>query len=178
MENTDPNLITTIRRNYNLLLFGVLTAMPLFLWALIMIFDYSEGIIFRDPEKLGFELFVAFLFPLIVAPILSGLTLLIAKLVGIPATRWIVTVALGVIIPLVAFLLVFIAHFITRKIYIGNRGYLPSILSTMTNMNERQSVQKSEDPSIKLTKLKEMLDKGLISRQDYESQKNHILSRM
>src|SRR5512147_2571904 len=119
MENTSPNLIMTIRRNYNLLLFGVLTAMPLFLWVPVMIFDYSEGIIFSDPEKLGFELFVAFIFPLIVAPIISGLTWLIAKLISIPVVRWIVIVGLGVIIPLAAFLLVFIAHFITRRIYSG-----------------------------------------------------------
>ena len=178
MENTNPNLITTIRRNYNLLLFGVLTAMPLFLWVLIMIFDYAEGIIFSDPEKLGFELFVAFVFPLIVAPIISGLTLLIAKLISIPVIRWIVIVGLGVIIPLVAFLLVFIAHFVTRKIYIGNKEYLPGILSMMTNTNEKQGLRDSDDPSVKLAKLKEMLDKGLISRRDYETKKDHILSRM
>jgi len=178
MENTNPNLITTMRRNYSLLLFGVLTTMPLFLWGLIMIFDYSEGIIFSDPEKLGFELIVAFVFPLIVAPILSGLTLLIAKLISIRVLRWIVIVGLGVIIPLVAFLLVFIAHVITRKIYIGNKEYLPSILSMMTNTSERQALRESDDPSVKLAKLKEMLDKGLISRRDYESQKDHILARL
>jgi hypothetical protein len=178
MENTDTNLITTIRKKYNLLLFGVLTSIPLFLWVLIMIFDYSEGIIFSDPEKLGFELFVAFVFPLIVAPIISGLTLLIAKLISIPVIRWIVIVGLGVIIPLIAFLLVFIAHFITRKIYIGNKEYLPGILSMMTNINENQELRASEDPSAKLAKLKEMLDKGLISRRDYETKKDHILSKM
>ncbi|MBK6794330.1 MAG: SHOCT domain-containing protein [Anaerolineales bacterium] len=177
MEQATPSTVSNIRKNYNLLLFLVVTSVPLFLWAIIMVFDVVEGIVFRDPEKIMFDIFVVFVLPLIIAPIISGLALLIAKLLSIPVIRWFVILGLGIITPLVVFALVFVAHFVTRKFYTGDKNSLPSILSVM--IKNGKTLQKiNQDPSNKLADLKQMLDKGLISQQDYERKKADILSEL
>jgi hypothetical protein len=109
-----------IRQKYTLLHFLATASILLVLWELLMLMDFFDGILFRDPNKLGMDLFVVFAFPLIAAPIVSGLSIFIAKLLSIRGVRWLVVVGLGVVIPLAAFLLALVGHLIARKLYTGN----------------------------------------------------------
>lgn len=125
MEITDMNWIVKIRQKYSVLLFLATTSILLSLWGVLMLIDFLTGILFSDPNKLGMDLFVAFIFPLIAAPIVSGLALLIAKSLNIWGISWLVVIGLGVVIPICAYLLVLAGHWIARKLHTGNKADLP-----------------------------------------------------
>jgi len=162
---TDTNWVAKIRQNYNLLLFLVTTSIPMALWGLLMLMDFFDGILLTDPNKVGMDLFMIFIFPLIAAPFISGFALFIAKLLSIRGIRFLVVVGLGVVIPIIAFVLVYASHLITRKLYTGK-------------MMSKGARSLSGEPTDKMEQLKGMLEKELISQKDYELKKADILARM
>jgi hypothetical protein len=176
--NTDLSFIGRIRKNYSLLLFLVTAAIPLALWWLLMLLVSFSGTLFSDPKQVGMSLFMVFLFPLIAAPIISGLAILIARLLNLPNIGCLVVIVLGFIIPLVAFALVFIGHAITRKLYTGDIANIPEVMPKSTKAVPAAVPAISGEPADKLAKLKDMLDKGLISPQDYEAKKADVLFKM
>jgi hypothetical protein len=178
MEATNTNFIAKIRSNYNLLLFLILLAIPLILWWLLMLLPLRDGRLFMKPDEMGMDIFMVFFLPLIAAPLISGLSLLIAKAITVRVLRWLVIVGLGVIIPISAFAYVFLGHVITRKFYLGNKRNMPGILAVMTNNESGNENKVVPQPAEKLAHLKEMLNQGLISRKDYETKKTDILSKM
>jgi len=177
----ETNLISKIRSNYNLLLFLIVASIPLALWWLLMLLVTLGGTMFDDPNEVGMSLFMIFVFPLFAAPIISGLALLIARLLNIQGVGCLVILGLGVLIPLVAFALVFIGHLITRKFYTGDIANIPEIMPKKDKAIPIDSAVPNVingEPAEKLAKLKEMLDKGLISQADFETKKVEILSKM
>lgn len=130
-----------------------------------MVLNLFAGTLFTDLDKLGMDLFVVFIFPLITVPIISGLALLIAKLLGIPVIRWLVILGLGVAIPIVAFVWVYISHMITRKLYLGK-------------LESNGVITLRSGSTDKMVQLKEMLDQGLITQKDFELKKIDILAKM
>lgn len=178
------NLFGRIRSNYNHLLFLVVASIPLALWWLLMLLVTLGGTMFDDPNEVGMSLIMIFIFPLFAAPIISGLALLITRLLNIQGIGCLVILGLGILIPLVAFALVFVGHLITRKLYTGDPANIPEI---MPNKNKAVSTDSAVlavsnvtngESAEKLTRLKEMLDKGLISQADFETKKAEILSKM
>lgn len=165
IESTETSWGTKLRRNYNLLLFLVTSSVLAFLWGVLMVLNFISGTLFTDSSKLGMDLFVVFIFPLITIPIISGLALLIAKLLDIPVIRWLVILGLGVAIPIVAFVWVYTSHIITRKLYIGRLE------------SKGVTILRSASTD-KLVQLKEMLDQGLITQKDFELKKIDILAKM
>ncbi len=91
----------------------------------MMTVSLFSGTVFNDPEKLTTDLMVTFVFPLIAAPIVSGLALLIAKLLTIRGVRFVVIIGLGVAVPLGAYLLALVGHWIARMLYAGNKAEVP-----------------------------------------------------
>ena len=120
MENTEMTWFAGIQQKYNLLHFLATTSVLVVLWELLMLISLFDGMLFRDPSELGMDMFMVFVFPLIVAPIISGLAIFIAKLLSIRGLRLLVVVGLGVAIPLVAFVLTLVGHLIARRFYAGN----------------------------------------------------------
>lgn len=180
-ESTGMTWIAKILQKYNFLLFLATTFIPLVLWGVLMLIDFFTGILFRDPNKLGMDLFVAFIFPLITAPIVSGLALLITKLLNIRSIRWLVVIGLGVVIPIGAFLLVLAGHWIARKLYTDNKANLPVVLSGAIATQSKGTANifiVATPVDKKMEQLKEMLNKGLISKRDYELKKADILAKM
>lgn len=179
MEKHQPNILVKIRSNYNLLLFLVIPLIPLVLWWLLMLLVAFSGTLFDDPSQIGMNIFMVFFFPLIVAPIISGLAMLITRLISIPGIGCLIIVGLGFIIPLVAFVLVFLGSLITRKLYIGDLEKIPDLMPKKTNKNDIEAPKEVNDESVEqLSKLKDLLDKGLITSQDFETKKDEILSKM
>jgi hypothetical protein len=169
MENTETTWLGGIRQRYNLLLFLATSSIPLVLWGLIILINFLGGTLFRDPNQLGMDLFMVFIFPLIAAPIIGGAALVIAKLLSIRGVRWLVVVGLGVVIPLVAFVMVWVGHLIARKLYTGHKA---------ESSDSSGLVFVGTPADKKMEQLKDMLDQGLITRQDYELKKADILARM
>ena len=183
MDIADTNLsfIGRIRKNYGLLLFLVTAAIPLVLWWLFMLLVSFSGTLFSDPKQVGMSIFMVFFFPLIAAPIISGLAILISRLLNLPNIGCLVVIVLGFVIPLVAFGLVFVANSIARKLYTGDIDSLPAVMPTSTKPAAVAAPIVSaagSEPAEKLAKLKDMLDKGLISSLDYETKKADVLAKM
>lgn len=178
METADTNLIARIRKNFSLLLFLVTAAIPLVLWWLLILLVSFSGTLFSDPKQVGMSIFMVFFFPLIAAPIISGLAILISRLLNLPNIGCLVIVVLGFIIPLVAFGLVLVANSIARKLYTGDIANIPEVMPKSTKSVPVAAPAVSGEPSEKLAKLKDMLDKGLISQQDYETKKADVLAKM
>ena len=182
----ETSLMARIRNNYTFLLFLVVTAIPLALWWLFMLLASLTGTLFDDPNEVGMSLFMIFVFPLIVAPIISGLSLLLTKLLNMGYLGCLIILALGVVPPLVAIALVFVGTLITKKLYTGDPESIPEFIpkssekETIASSEPAKpiSVEMSGEPSEKLSKLKGMLDKGLISQQDYEAKKAEILAKI
>ena len=57
-------------------------------------------------------------------------------------------------------------------------GMGQAMAGMMTNMNAPQTPAATEDPVAKLAKLKQMLDNDLITRQEYDTKKQQILSQL
>ena len=119
MENIETTWFGGIRQRYNFLLFLVVACIPWVLWELLMAMAFFGGTLFDDPNEMGMSLLMAFVFPLIAAPLISGLALLIAKLLSIRGLRYLVVIGLGGVVPLGALALVGVGHLITRKLYTG-----------------------------------------------------------
>jgi hypothetical protein len=135
------------------------------------------GTSFQKPDDLGMSLFVVFILPLIAAPFVSGGALLIAKLFTIPVVRWLVVFGLGVFTPIGLYLLALIGHWIARVLYIGDKMDLPVVPLGAVEAKPRL-VLAGIPAEKKMEQLKDMLDKGLISFNDYESKKAEILAGM
>ena len=182
----ETSLTARIRNNYNLLLFLVVTAIPLGLWWLFMLLVSFGGTLFDDPNEVGMSIFMVFFFPLIAAPIVGGLSLLITRLLNMGYLGCLVILGLGVVIPLVAIALAFVGSLITKKLYTGDPESIPEFMPKSTPKEpvvsqepvKAASVEMSGEPAEKLAKLKDILDKGLISQQDYESKKAEILAKI
>jgi hypothetical protein len=119
MENEETTWLAGIRQKYTLLHFLVVTSFPLMFWGLMMAIALFGGTLFHDPATFGMELFMVFAFPLIAAPLLSAVALLLAKLLTVRGLRYLVVIGLGVLIPLGAYLWVALGHFIARRLYTG-----------------------------------------------------------
>ena len=128
MEFAETSWLTKLRQKYNLLLFLATAAIPALLWGLIILINVFAGAMFTDPNQLGMDLFMTFGFPLIAAPIISGIALLIAKLMTIRGIRVAVIIGLGVAVPLGAYLLALAGHWIARMLYAGNKAEVPAWL--------------------------------------------------
>lgn len=128
METSETSWVTKLRQKYNLLLFLATASIPLVLWGMLSALSFMTGSLFNDPETLGMDLFMTFGFPLIAAPIVSGLALLIAKLLTIRGIRVVVVIGLGVALPLGAYLLALAGHWIARMLYAGNKAEVPAWL--------------------------------------------------
>ena len=128
MEFAETSLLTKLRQRYNLLLFLATTSIPLVLWMMLAALSFMTGSLFSDPTTLGTDLFMTFGFPLIAAPIVSGIALLIAKLMTIRGIRVAVIIGLGVAIPIGAYLLALAGHWIARMLYAGNKAEVPAWL--------------------------------------------------
>jgi len=128
MEFAETSLLTKQRQRYNLLLFLATTSIPLVLWMMLAALSFMTGSLFSDPTTLGTDLFMTFGFPLIAAPIISGIALLIAKLMTIRGIRVAVIIGLGVAIPIGAYLLALAGHWIARMLYAGNKAEVPAWL--------------------------------------------------
>ena len=128
MEFAETSLLTKLRQRYNLLLFLATTSIPLVLWMMLAALSFMTGSLFSDPTTLGTDLFMTFGFPLIAAPIVSGIALLIAKLMTIRGIRVAVIIGLGVAIPIGAYLLALAGHWIARMLYAGNKSEVPAWL--------------------------------------------------
>jgi hypothetical protein len=63
-----------------------------------------------------------------------------------------------------------------QGIFAGMTG-MPA-MSGMPGMSPASSIQASNDPKAELGKIKEMLDSGLITQQDYDKKKDEILTKM
>jgi hypothetical protein len=182
----ETGLIARIRSNYTLLLFLVVTVILLGLWWLFMLLVSFGGTLFDDPSEVGMSIFMVFFFPLIAAPIVSGLSLLITRLLNMGYLGCLIILSLGVVIPLVAIALVFVGHLITKKLYTGDLESIPEFMPKSIQKEpvatlepvKAISVEMSAEPADKLAKLKDMLDKGLISQQDYETKKAEILAKI
>lgn len=161
-----------LRQKYSVLLFLAITSILLSLWGVLMLVDLFTGVLFSDPQKLGMDLFVVFIFPLITAPIVSGLALLITKLLNIQGIRWLIVIGLGVVLPISAYLLVLAGHWIARKLHTDNKADLPVVQSAAGIFSVATTTDK------KMEQLKGMLNKGLISRRDYELKKADLLAKM
>lgn len=125
METTDTSWIMKLRQKYNLLLFLVTASIPAALWGLIMAVNLLGGNAFNDPDTFVTDLVMTFIFPMIAAPIISGLALLIAKLLTIRGIRVVVIIGLGVAVPLGAYVLALVGHWIARMLYAGNKADVP-----------------------------------------------------
>ena len=136
------------------------------------------GTLFNDPKQVGMSIFMVFFFPLIAAPIISGLAILISRLLNLPGIGCLVIVCLGFVIPLVAFAVVFVAHSLARRLYAGDIESIPEVMPKSTKSVPTAAPAVSGEPAEKLAKLKEILDKGLITQQDYETKKADVLSRI
>ena len=179
MNSMDASWITKLRQKYNLLLFLTTASIPLVLWLLLMMLSLLTGTFFKDPNTLGMDLFTVFVFPLIAAPIISGLALLVAKLLTVPVVRWLVIFGLGVIAPIVGFLLALVGHWIARALYLGDKASLPRIpFGRSPAANAPKVIVVGAAADTKMEQLKDMLDKGLISFKDYERKKADILAEM
>ena len=128
MELAETSWLTKLRQRYNLLLFLATTSIPLVLWMMLAALSFMTGSLFSDPTTLGTDLFMTFGFPLIAAPIVSGIALLIAKLMTIRGIRVAVIIGLGVAIPIGAYLLALAGHWIARMLYAGNKAEVPAWL--------------------------------------------------
>lgn len=125
MEFAETSWLAKLRQKYNLLLFLATASIPALLWGLIMLINLLAGSLFSDPTTLGMDLFMTFGFPLIAAPIISGIALLIAKLMTLRGLRVAVIIGLGVAVPLGAYLLALAGHWIARMLYAGNKAEVP-----------------------------------------------------
>jgi hypothetical protein len=137
MNSTNDNWMTKVRQKYTLLLFLATASIPLALWGMIMISSIFSGTVFRDVNKLGSDLFVMFIFPLIAASVISGFALIIAKLFTIPMVRWLVAFGLGIFVPVGAYLLALTGHWIARMLYLGDKTDLPRIPFGAVETNPR-----------------------------------------
>jgi hypothetical protein len=120
MENTEMTWFAGLQQKYNLLHFLATASVLVVLWELLILISLFDGMLFRDPSELGMDMFMVFVFPLIVAPLISGLAIFIAKLLSIRGIRLLVVVGLGVVIPVVAFVLSLLGHLIARRLYAGH----------------------------------------------------------
>ena len=136
-----------------------------------------SGTSFQNPEELGMGLFVALILPLVAAPIVSGGALLIAKLFTIPFVRWLVVFGLGVFAPVGLYLLAWLGHWLARMLYVGDKADLPFV--PLGVVQPKAGLVLAGIPvEMKMEQLKDMLDKGLISFNDYETKKADILAGM
>jgi hypothetical protein len=111
--------------NYPLLRYLATTGIPLVLWMAFMALVVVAGGIFNDPAEFGTDLFMAFVFPTIAAPIIGGLALLIAKLLTLPVVRYLVLIGLGFAVPLGAYVLALAGHWVARALYAGDKAEVP-----------------------------------------------------
>lgn len=127
MENTNVSWFTKMRQKFTLLFFLTTASIPLALLGMIMLSSALGGNLFSDADKLGMDLFVMFIFPLIAALLLSGFALLVAKLFTVPVVRWLVVIGLGIFAPIGAYLLALMGYWIARKLYLGDIAELPGL---------------------------------------------------
>lgn len=177
METKNTIWLASLRQKYTLLLFLTTAAIPVVLWWLLTSIGIFAGTTFRNPDKLGTDLFMTVVFPLVAAPLVSGFALLIAKLFTIPMVRWLVVFGLGVFLPIGMYLLALAGHWIARMLYLGDKAVLPIVPMGAVASKDRLILVGSSAEK-KMEQLKDMLDKGLISFKDYERKKADILAQM
>ena len=178
MELTNETWFTKLRQKYTSLLFLTTMIVPLALWWLLMLLGFFAGTRFSDANEIGSDLFAMFVIPLILAPIISGLALLVAKLFTIPVVRWLVVFGLGIFFPVGMYLLALFGHWIARKLYLGNKADFPRLPLSSAESNGAQVILVGASTEKKMEQLKEMMDKGLISFKDYEKKKADLLAKM
>lgn len=112
-------LLPNIRKNFLLLVFLLSNALLIILWLTLISLAAALGSsLFRNPDMLGMDLFMVFVFPFIAAPIISGLSiLLVAFIRHNPAFGWALYPLLGFFIPFGAYALVWLASLIAHRIY-------------------------------------------------------------
>lgn len=177
METRNTIWLASLRQRYTLLLFLTTASVPVVLWWLLTSIGIFAGTSFQNPDELGMDLFMVVVFPLVAAPIVSGGALLIAKLFTIPFVRWLVLFGLGVFAPVGLYLLAWLGHWLTRMLYVGDKAVLP-IVPLGAVQPKAGFVPAGIPAEKKMEQLKDMLDKGLISFNDYETKKADILAGM
>ncbi len=112
-------LFSTIRKNFILLVFLLSNALLIISWLILISLAAALGSsLFQNPDALGMDLFMVFVFPFIAAPIISGLSiLLVAFIRHNPVFGWAVYPLLGFFIPFGAYMLVWLASFVAQRLY-------------------------------------------------------------
>lgn len=171
------------RRNFIFLLFLSISGMVILCWALMMLIVLTTGgPIFTDPNQLSMDLFGTFVFPLIMAVIVSLSSLI---LTAVLRQKWWIALPISVILlglPLVAYIITWLASWVARLFYQPTpedeertRRFLS--LSVMPSEKRTETVRPDDDVE-SLRKLKILKDEGILSGEEFETQKQRFMDNL
>ena len=123
MAVVNVGLISRVRRNQSLLVFLSTTGVVMLLWYVLLgIALAGDSEMFQAPVDWTTLLLAWLLAPLLGAPVVSGLAMLIAGLVNQKGCGFLLILLLGVAIPIAALIIVGIGSAIARALYIAPDG--------------------------------------------------------
>jgi len=171
------------RRNFIFLLFLSISGMVISCWALMMLLVLTTGgPIFQDPSQLSMDLFGVFVLPFILAVIVSLSSLI---LTAVLRQKWWIALPISVILlgaPLVAYIITWIASWIARLFYQPTaedeeRTQRFLSLSVLPSEKRTETIRPDDDVE-SLRKLKLLKDEGILSAEEFETQKQRFMDNL
>ncbi|MCC7117964.1 MAG: SHOCT domain-containing protein [Anaerolineales bacterium] len=165
----------SVKRNFLVLLFLLLSLTTIFCCFVILIPGIVEGNFFEDSKELGLALFTIFILPFIVGAITSAVILLLSL---IARQAWWISLPVSIVLlgaPQLAYALVWAASWVARFFYEPTPEDEARTKSFFGMAIVKE--QKIEDETAKLRQMKLLLDDGILTQAEFDAQKNQYLAR-
>jgi len=131
--------------------------------------------IFQDKSQITLELFTVFIFPFFLAAFTSIFSLI---LTAIARQKWWISVPLSILLlglPLAAYIFTWLASWIARLFYISTQED-EERTKKFLSMSIASKIEKPASDVEQIKKMKLLLDEGIISQDEFNLQKEKILS--
>ncbi len=166
----------SVRQNFIILLLLTISGIVVTCWLLLMLLVImTGGPIFQDKSQTSLDIFMVFLFPFFLAIITSIFSLIFT---AIARQKWWISVPLSILLlglPLVAYIFTWFASWVARLFYIST----PEDEERTKKFLSMSIVSKAEKPASDVEQIKKMkllLDEGIISQDEFNLQKQKVLS--
>lgn len=166
----------SVRQNFIILLLLTISGIVVTCWLLLMLLVIMiGGPIFQDKSQMSLDIFMVFLFPFFLAIITSIFSLIFT---AIARQKWWISVPLSILLlglPLAAYIFTWFASWVARLFYIST----PEDEERTKKFLSMSIVSKAEKPTSDIEQIKKMkllLDEGIITQDEFNLQKQKILS--
>lgn len=166
----------SVRKNFIILLLLTIGSIVVICWLLLMLLMImTGGPIFQDKNQIPIDIFMVFLFPFFLAIITSIFSLIFT---AIARQKWWISVPLSIFLlglPYVAYIFTWLASWVARLFYIPT----PEDEERTKKFLSMSIVSKTEKPVSEIEQIKKMkllLDEGIITQDEFNIQKQKILS--